>query len=58
MQIGAGRRHLFANASAFLEAVRRRRPDLLIAGLRMPGRSGLDLLGDVSAARLPVCVIF
>jgi len=46
-----------SDGNTALEAVRRRRPDLLIADLKMPGRSGLDLLGDVSAAGLPVRVI-
>ncbi len=46
------------DGNAALEALRRERPDLLIADLSMPGCGGLDLLREVSSTRMPVRVIF
>lgn len=42
---------------AALDAVRRERPDLVVADLCMPGRSGLELLREVASAALPVRVV-
>src|SRR5213083_3489997 len=36
-----------------LESVRRARPDVLVLDLRMPGRSGLDVLRAMAAEKLP-----
>ena len=46
-----------ANGVEAMAAVRRERPDILIADLSMPGASGLDLLREIQAASLPVKVI-
>jgi DNA-binding NarL/FixJ family response regulator len=45
------------NGTDALAAVRRERPDILIADLTMPGFTGLELLREVAAAALPVKVI-
>lgn len=37
----------FAKSSSFLAAVRRRRPDCIILGIHMQGRSGVDILGEL-----------
>ena len=37
----------FAEGNAFLDAVRRRRPDCIILDVHMPGRSGLDILKEL-----------
>lgn len=36
-----------------LEAVRLHRPDVLVLDLRMPGKSGLDVLREIAGERLP-----
>ena len=41
-----------ADAASALSAVRTHEPDVLVLDLRMPGRSGLDLLRDLSDARM------
>jgi DNA-binding NarL/FixJ family response regulator len=47
-----------ANAESALQAVRAHRPDVLVLDLRMPGRSGLDLLRDLKAEKLDCrCVL-
>jgi DNA-binding NarL/FixJ family response regulator len=47
-----------SNAESALEAVRAHRPNVLVLDLRMPGRSGLDLLRDLSAQNLDCpCVL-
>ena len=49
----------FEDADAALAALRRGEPDVLVTDVRMPGRSGLDLLDEVRARRprLPVIVM-
>ena len=49
----------FEDADAVLEALRREEPDVLVTDIRMPGKSGLDLLEEVRAQRprLPVIVM-
>ena len=49
----------FESAEAALAALRRGEPDVLMTDIRMPGRSGLDLLEEVRARRpkLPVIVM-
>jgi two-component system, NtrC family, nitrogen regulation response regulator GlnG len=49
----------FDNADAALSALRINRPDVLITDIRMPGRSGLDLLSEIrdSQPDLPVIVM-
>jgi two-component system nitrogen regulation response regulator GlnG len=49
----------FEDADAALAALRRAEPDVLVTDVRMPGRSGLDLLDEVRARRprLPVIVM-
>jgi two-component system nitrogen regulation response regulator GlnG len=49
----------FEDADAVLAALRREEPDVLVTDIRMPGRSGLDLLEEVRAQRprLPVIVM-
>ena len=46
----------FEDADAALAALRKEEPDVLVTDVRMPGRSGLDLLDEVSTRRprLPV----
>jgi len=49
----------FEDADAVLVALRREEPDVLVTDIRMPGKSGLDLLEEVRAQRprLPVIVM-
>jgi two-component system nitrogen regulation response regulator GlnG len=49
----------FEDADAVLAALRRAEPDVLVTDIRMPGRSGLDLLGEIRQRRprLPVIVM-
>jgi two-component system nitrogen regulation response regulator GlnG len=49
----------FEDADAALAALRRGEPDVLVTDVRMPGKSGLDLLDEVRARRpkLPVIVM-
>lgn len=46
------------DASAAVDAIRRRRPDLVLLDVMMPGRDGLDLLAEVRrAGDLPVIMV-
>jgi DNA-binding response OmpR family regulator len=46
------------SAGAALDAIRRRRPDLILLDVMMPGRSGLDLLSELRrAGDLPVIMV-
>jgi len=49
----------FEQADAVLTALRRNRPDVLMTDIRMPGRSGLELLAEIHGAQpeLPVIVM-
>jgi len=49
----------FEQADGVLDALRAESPDVLITDIRMPGRSGLDLLREIHGARprLPVIVM-
>jgi two-component system nitrogen regulation response regulator GlnG len=49
----------FEDADSAMSALRRGEPDVLVTDIRMPGRSGLDLLDDVRTRRpkLPVIVM-
>ena len=49
----------FEEADAVLAALRREAPDVLVTDIRMPGRSGLDLLEEIRSKRprLPVIVM-
>lgn len=47
-----------ADGTRALEMMRRLRPDVAIIDLRMPGRSGVELLGDVRAGRpVPTIIV-
>ena len=47
-----------SDAASALQAVRAHRPDVLVLDLRMPGRSGLDLLRDLKTEKLDCrCVL-
>jgi two-component system nitrogen regulation response regulator GlnG len=50
---------LFEESEAALAALRREEPDVLVTDIRMPGRSGLELLEEIRAKRprLPVIVM-
>lgn len=47
----------FAEAATLLDAMQDEAPDVLFTDVRMPGRSGLDLLAELKAARPDVPVI-
>jgi two-component system nitrogen regulation response regulator GlnG len=49
----------FDEADSVLAALRREEPDVLVTDIRMPGRSGLDLLEEIRSKRprLPVIVM-
>src|SRR5512147_2191921 len=49
----------FDEADSVLAALRREEPDVLVTDIRMPGRSGLDVLEEIRAKRprLPVIVM-
>ena len=49
----------FEDADSAMAALRRGEPDVLVTDIRMPGKSGLDLLDDVRARKpkLPVIVM-
>jgi two-component system nitrogen regulation response regulator GlnG len=50
---------VFEDADAVLAALKRAEPDVLVTDIRMPGKSGLDLLEEIRARRprLPVIVM-
>ncbi len=59
LEQGGMRATAFEEADAVLAALRREEPDVLVTDIRMPGRSGLDLLEEIRSKRprLPVIVM-
>jgi DNA-binding NarL/FixJ family response regulator len=45
------------NGEDSLAAVRRHRPDILVLDVRMPGKDGLAILGEITRATLPTRVV-
>ncbi len=59
LQHGGIRTRSFEDADDVLAALKREEPDVLMTDIRMPGRSGLDLLEEIRSQRpkLPVIVM-
>jgi two-component system nitrogen regulation response regulator GlnG len=59
LQQGGMQTTAFEDADAVLAALAREEPDVLVTDIRMPGRSGLDLLEEIRSRwpRLPVIVM-
>ena len=47
----------FGNGEALVEAARRLRPDVIVTDLTMPGLTGLDVLAQLKAERIPSKVV-
>jgi two-component system nitrogen regulation response regulator GlnG len=59
LRAGGMRPTTFEQADSAMNALRREEPDVLVTDIRMPGRSGLEMLEDIRAKRprLPVIVM-
>src|SRR3979411_386866 len=49
---------LFASPQEFLQSERPDRPGCIVLDVRFPGRSGLDMQREISAANTPLPIIF
>src|SRR6266550_9639816 len=49
---------LFSSPQEFLQSERPNRPGCIVLDVRFPGRSGLDMQREISAANTPLPIIF
>lgn len=57
LESGGYKRVCFANETGLLESTRQRSPLAILLDVNLPGRSGLDVLKDLTAYSVPVVII-